>query len=237
VQKWVKYVNQNPRFRFCIKIWQNFTHSRTSYTDQDITDFRNAVEPLRQNNRLGSLLIQFPWSFKKSSESLVYLLNLVKHFTNYNCIVEFRHSSWLHDDVLAALRENNIGFANIDQPVIGQSIPLTSHVTSSIAYLRVHGRNYQNWFREGAGRDERYNYLYSESELDALTNHIQEISGHSQATFVIFNNHFKGKAVVNSFQLIAKLTGQKISVPSNLLNSYPDLEKINSADAQQLSLF
>ena len=44
-----------------------------------------------------------------------------------------------------------------------------ARVTSPVAYLRLHGRNAADWFREGAGRDARYDYLYSHEELGGLS--------------------------------------------------------------------
>jgi uncharacterized protein YecE (DUF72 family) len=226
VKKWVENAAANPRFRFCVKLWQGFTHTRQNYSDKDVAGFCAAIDPLYNADRLGALLIQFPWSFKNTPESMDYLIHLAAIFEKYPRVVELRHSSWLTPEVMTAFRDHQIGFANIDQPVIGQSIPLTHHLTAEVGYLRLHGRNYQNWFKESAGRDARYNYLYSGSEMDSWIKDIQEMAQDAQSFFVVFNNHFKGQAIVNSFQLIAKLTGQKIQIPQHLLHEYPILQDI-----------
>lgn len=238
VKKWLQNAAGNPRFRFCVKCWQEFTHTRKDYSEKDVISFCTAIDVLHDAGRLGALLIQFPWSFKKSAESMVYLLKLSGHFRKYPCVVELRHASWLTAEVLSAFRDHQVGFANIDQPVIGQSIPLTYHVTSRVGYLRLHGRNYQTWFKESAGRNARYDYLYSGSELDSWIKDLGELSRNTQSTFVVFNNHFKGQAIVNSFQLIARLTGQKIRIPQHLLHHYPVLKDIaESHEHRQLDLF
>ena len=57
------------------------------------------------------------------------------------------------------LEERGVGICNIDQPVFKKSIRPAALTTSRVGYVRMHGRNYQNWFRDKAPRDERYNYL------------------------------------------------------------------------------
>ena len=76
--------------------------------------------------------------------------------------------------------------------------------------------------------------------MDTWISNINDMADKSDATFIIFNNHFKGKAIVNSFQLIARLTGQNIALPSVLLQHYPDLHKLHdpgAAEQSQLALF
>ena len=52
----------------------------------------------------------------------------------------------------------------------------------------------------------------------------------------IFNNHFRGKAVANAFQVQHALTGQKQPVPAELIETYPELEDV-SGTVFQRSLF
>lgn len=55
----------------------------------------------------------------------------------------------------------------------------------------------QQWFAETNVRD-RYDYLYSEYELEPWKERIKEISGKVAATYVVANNHNLGKAAVNA---------------------------------------
>ncbi len=63
---------------------------------------------------------------------------------------------------------------------------------------------------------ERYNYLYTEKELDPWAARIRRVSGNGESIFVITNNHFEGKGVVNALQLIHLLTQAKVKVPEPL---------------------
>ena len=73
----------------------------------------------------------------------------------------------------------------------------------------MHGRNYENWFRDKAPRDDRYNYLYSLDELDPWITRIKEVPRQTKESYVITNNHFLGKAVVNALEIKAILNGKK----------------------------
>jgi len=98
-------------------------------------------------------------------------------------------------------------------------------VTSPVGYVRLHGRNYDQWFDGEKGAD-RYNYLYSEAELARWKDRIGRVAQKAQVTYVVTNNHFEGKAGVNALQLKNMLTGQRVKAPETLLQHYPELKKI-----------
>jgi uncharacterized protein YecE (DUF72 family) len=99
------------------------------------------------------------------------------------------------------------------------------HVTSPVGYVRLHGRNYDQWFQAETGAD-RYNYLYSEAELAGWKGRIGQIAEKADVTYVVTNNHFLGKAGVNALQLKNMLTGRRLKAPEPLLEHYPELKKI-----------
>ncbi|MDZ7373533.1 MAG: DUF72 domain-containing protein [candidate division KSB1 bacterium] len=237
VREWVRKVEQNRRFRFTAKLWQGFTHEGIAPGSEEERLFREGIAPLLEADRLGALLVQFPWRFKNEAENRLFLSRLLDAFAEYPLVVEFRHASWLRREIFDFLRERNVGFANIDQPVIGRSIPPTSEVTAPIAYVRFHGRNYADWFREDAGRDARYNYLYSDQELEEWADRVRDVERKAKATFLIYNNHYGGKAVVNALQMKAKLTGAAVPVPEPLLAHFPELRSIAAPEGgRQLEL-
>ncbi len=118
-----------------------------------------------------------------------------------------------------------MSFCNIDQPLIGRSLEATEHVTAPVGYVRLHGRNYDQWF-ESDNRNDRYNYLYKEPELAGWKAKIERIAKKAEVTFVVANNHFEAKAGVNALQLKHMLSGQRVKAPEPLLKHYPDLKKI-----------
>jgi uncharacterized protein YecE (DUF72 family) len=106
--------------------------------------------------------------------------------------------------------------------------------------VRLHGRNYNEWFREnaeGEGSEQRYNYLYPPEELDPWAKRIARIAAHAKETFVITNNHYLGKGAVNALELIHMLTKTPVAAPPSLVEHYPVLAPIAIAHEVTPSLF
>lgn len=211
-KKWAERVGHNKVFRFTAKLWRRFTHERLGLASSDIVEWRRGIDPLGEAGLVGAVLVQFPWSFKNGDEERRYLVDILTQFRDYPLVVEVRHRSWNQEAFFEFLHHQRVGFCNIDQPVIGDSIPLTGHLTSAIGYWRLHGRNYKTWFQEDAGRDARYNYLYTAAELDEVAGMVRNITGEAQEIYVVTNNHFQGQAVVNAEQLQQKL-GLRANAP------------------------
>jgi uncharacterized protein YecE (DUF72 family) len=118
-------------------------------------------------------------------------------------------------DFYAGLQDRGVAAVNIDQPVFGHSIKPGAEVTAALGYVRLHGRNYENWFRDSAESHERYDYLYTKDELDGWLDRIHAVARQAQETYVIANNHFRGQAPTNALMLRA-MTGEKVEVPAEL---------------------
>jgi uncharacterized protein YecE (DUF72 family) len=233
----VEAVNKN--FLFTAKLYRAFTHSPMSLleptsaasirpTDEDEIRTREGLDAIANEGRLGALLIQFPVSFKNTSLNREYLQRLLRQFIEYPRVVEVRHSSWNDPETLASFTQENVGFCNIDQPVIGRSLAPTEHVTGTVGYIRLHGRNYEQWF-DSDNRNDRYNYLYGAQELAGWKERIQNVAEKAQTTYVIANNHFESKAGVNALELKAMISGKRVMAPPTLIQKYPNLRKIADA--------
>jgi uncharacterized protein YecE (DUF72 family) len=222
---WARRVEHNPDFKFTVKLWQRFTHDRDA-SRQDEKTFKESLAPLISAGKLGALLMQFPWSFKNTKESREYLGGLVMQFMEYPLVLEVRHGSWNQPEVFSMLADLGVGFCNIDQPVIGRSISPSDRATAAVGYVRLHGRNYEQWFSSGDHPEERYNYLYKLEELEPWAERIRNVAERTDSTFVITNNHFEGKAIANALQLVNLVSGRKVSVPETMLGKYPELEII-----------
>ena len=237
-EAWVKRVAHNRQFVFTAKVPQIFTHERGKATGEDEKAFLEGIDPLMKAGKLGALLLQFPWSFKNTDEDRLYLTKLLSQFEDYPLVVEVRHTSWNSPRVLESFEEQGVGLCNIDQPLFSKSIKPAALSTSPVGYVRLHGRNYQNWFRDKAPRDERYNYLYTVEELDPWIDRIKEIAAHTKETYVITNNHFRGKAVVNAIEIKAILNEERVPAPAPLFAEYERLEEAATHDSgEELSLF
>lgn len=224
-KKWADQVQGNPHFRFTAKLYEAFTHKRNA-TAQDEQDFKEGIAPLMEMDRFGALLLQFPWSFRFDHENQRYLLELQRRFAEYPLVLEVRHASWAQPEVLDLLAELGIGLANIDQPLFKRSIRPGVEVTAPIAYVRLHGRNYKQWFSATANVRERYDYLYSIGELEPWVDRIKVVSGKANNTYVASNNHNVGKAVTNALEISSLLRGKRVKVPPSLVEHYPQLVEI-----------
>jgi len=236
---WIKRVDGYPDFLFTVKLHQVFTHQRKGFSQKDVNEFKGGIEPLKVHNRLAAILIQFPWSFALNTLHVDYLTNLFKLFQDFPLALEIRHSSWDNTEFYDLLSEHKVSFCNIDQPLIGKSIKPTALCTNpDLSYVRLHGRNYKNWFNEKAGRDERYNYLYSNNELEDWIERIKELGKKSKKVVVITNNHYRGQALANALQIKNMATNEKLDIPIDLLKQYPALKEIiKKIKSGQLDLF
>ncbi len=220
--EWIRRVAERATFRFTAKLWTRFTHVRDSaFTIAEIDAVHEGMAPLLDAGRLGALLLQFPWSFRRTDENRQRLDDVTRAFRRYPLVLEVRHESWNVPGFYSELAERRIGFVNIDQPLFGKSIGPSGTATSAVGYVRLHGRNYEDWFREGAGVEARYDYLYSSEELDPWVERSKDVAAATIDTFIITNNHFQGKAIANAVMLQAKLAGSPVPAPAPLVATYP----------------
>src|SRR6266705_2754180 len=84
---WVERVSGNRNFVFTAKMWQKFTHD-PSPSDGDEKQVRAGFDVLREAGKLGAVLLQFPFSFHRTNETIKYLGDLLKRFGDYPLVAE-----------------------------------------------------------------------------------------------------------------------------------------------------
>jgi uncharacterized protein YecE (DUF72 family) len=229
---WVTRTAALPGFQFTAKLYRAATHEESEDLSAAVESSLAGLVPLREAGRLGALLLQYPQSFHHVPEALARLQRTLALVEGWPAVVEVRHRSWDSPAAEEALRSLGAGWCVVDQPLIGRSTaPPTPRLTSRIAYLRLHGRNAADWFREDAGRDARYDYLYSEAELRPLADVARTLAAGAQETIVVQNNHFRGKALANALLMKHILTGSRPAAPARLVAEYPQLtEQVTIVD-------
>ncbi len=235
VEGWIRKVEDINDFLFTIKLHQDFTHKR-QYGEEQIKGVCYNLDLLAKAERLGGLLIQFPYSFAFSPPNMEYLQKLLDTYGNYTRFVEVRHSSWSNQNAYEFLRENNVSICTIDQPALGYAVTFNPAITNDTAYIRFHGRNEEAWKssinsygkkQTYEQQSERYKYLYSPGELVEIDQKIKEIYDKVKKIFVIMNNHPTGYATANAFELLHLLKEKsKVKIPPTTLKAFPRLEKI-----------
>ena len=195
-------------FKFSIKVPEIITHEKRLDMDKnaicDFLEFFDKISPLRDTNKLGTIVIQLPPSFTikefaKTERFLDRLSSLAdgdENMKNNYYSIEFRHPSWNTEGTFETLRHYHIASVMTDSPSkenLGFLSDENNAVTNTHAIIRMHGRN-----------DDRnhywYNYLYSENELIPWAHKIKKIKEQTNSIFIYFNNHYGGKAIVNALQ-------------------------------------
>lgn len=178
------YSSTPEGFIFSLKASRYITHvKRLRDVGEAITGFNDRVRLLKQ--RLGPVLYQLPPSLRRDDELLEGFLKLLPGDIA-NCI-EFRHNSWLVEDVFGTLRRYKTGFCIFDMPQC--TAPMV--MTADFAYIRFHGSR------------ELYSSPYSDEELREWARKILHLD--VSRIFAYFNNDAGGYAIDNALSLQAFL--------------------------------
>src|SRR5256714_7510685 len=158
--------------------------------------FLEALEPLRSAGKLGGILFQFPSYVVYKDRSLDYLQWAREQLGDDELLVEFRHASWFDDDhrdeTLRLLEELRAAHVIVDAPRIEGAknvAPTVLALASPTAYVRFHGRNADTWNKRGGSAAERFDYLYSDEELQEWVGPLRELAGQAEQAFAFFNNN------------------------------------------------
>jgi uncharacterized protein YecE (DUF72 family) len=179
-------------FVFSVKLPRLLTHEKkldlSKGVEADLVRFLGLLKPLMMGGKLGPVLIQLPpsYSFQTDFEKLKGFLEKIPEDVKF--AVEFRHPSWLREDVWSFLRAKNVANVIVDEPLL----PPDTVVTADFAFIRWHGHGTRPW----------YNYRYSEKELQSWAPKVREVTARAKVTYGYFNNHFSGFAVENSLRMM-----------------------------------
>jgi len=185
---------------FSIKAHKTLTHEvNPAQWEGEAKTYRTAIEPMLEAGRLEAVLFQFPYSFHYTPENRSYLDKLIKYFKGVPVAVEFRKSDWYSGKVIDGMKSREVPLVSLDLPELPKLPPLMDVVTAPLAYIRLHGRNKEAWW--GADDHARYDYLYSDKEVEAWADRIKRIAEQAHRILVYFNNHAAGKAAKNGQKL------------------------------------
>jgi uncharacterized protein YecE (DUF72 family) len=168
--------------------------------------FEQALLPLDSSGKLGVVLFQFPPWFYPGNEQRDYILRCKERLSQYRIAVEFRHGSWVNekniDRTMVFLRQNGLSYVCVDEPQgFRSSVPPIVEATADIGLVRFHGRNRANWEKASISAAERFNYLYSDEELQSWAPRIRDLASGTKQLHVLFNNCYADRAVVNARQI------------------------------------
>jgi uncharacterized protein YecE (DUF72 family) len=201
--KWVvkSWADKTPSdFLFTAKVNKSITHEHKLDVDlclDDLQLFLEAMEPLVESKKLLGFLLQLPPSFKKA-DHFGRLKEFIKCWPNnpkqegYHLIIEFRHLSWMVDDVFEYLRKKELTYCAVIEPLLPPRMDVTD---PQLAYIRFHGYGKNPWF----------DYYFKEEEIRKWAISIKEVVDRTDRVGIYFNNHFSGYAAKNSLMMMREL--------------------------------
>jgi uncharacterized protein YecE (DUF72 family) len=158
--------------------------------------FLESLEPLRSQGKLGGILFQFPSYVVFKDLSFDYIEWAREQLGSDEMLVELRHRSWLEEDnraeTLSFLERIGAAYVTVDAPRSDSAknlIPTVPAVTAGTAYVRFHGRNLTTWNKRGGSAADRFDYLYSDEELEEWTGTLKELAGSAKEAYAFFNNN------------------------------------------------
>jgi len=156
----------------------------------------SASEPLRTAKKFGAFLLQLSPAFSPRKSALAELEPLISRLAPIGLAVELRNRNWVEDDKLEStlefFRQRNVALALVDAPNEKHFTIMPSELDAvtnpRLAYWRLHGRNADGYLH-GRSVGERFNYDYSDKEIDELAKRAKRLAGEADSVHVIFNNN------------------------------------------------
>ena len=170
--------------------------------------FEEALLPLDSAGKLGVVLFQFPPWFYPGNEQRDYISACQEKLPQYRLAIEFRHNSWVNEKnyqrTFSFLKDNKLSYVCVDEPQgFKNSVPPVGEATSEIGVVRFHGRKTELWEKGSTEASGRFDYLYSEDELQEWEPKIKTLADNTRQLHVLFNNCYDDKAVRNARQIRA----------------------------------
>jgi uncharacterized protein YecE (DUF72 family) len=220
VNVWIEKSKKYDVFEYSLKFPRFYEITSGKEVIDQFED--GVVSPIYQNEVLGAILIQLtPYVRRVEKGVRTGNLERLDEFLGmldtdlYNYFIEFRHASWLERDrqsieydTQLVLEKHKVGPCIIDGPPFPTLLP-SGGTRSDVVYVRLHGRNYDEWFKRHVSDDSlsmsmRYDYEYTAEELESWSEQIKKIVTEfdSKRIWVYFNNHPLGKAPRNALMLM-----------------------------------
>ena len=178
VESWAAQVPES--FRFVLKARQVITHfKRLQNAEKETDDFLRVAAVLRE--RLGTILFQLPPNFKRDIPRLETFLKLLAG--RARATFEFRHESWLDEEVYQCLRSYQAALCAAE----ADELPATDLVhTANWGYVRLREERYTaaqlcRWIERIRAQDWSEAYVFFKHEDAAagpkLAEQFMELAG------------------------------------------------------------
>jgi uncharacterized protein YecE (DUF72 family) len=173
-----------PGFVFAVKANMRITHIlRLKNADQATEVFLNAIDPLRTSRHLGPVLFQLPPALKCDTGLLGGYLGLLPKGMRY--AFEFRHPSWLTEEVYALLRDRNISLCLAES----ERLEVPEVITADFVYYRLRKPD------------------YTPDDIDAFAGRSKELLATGRDLYLMFKHEETPEGALNA-ELLLKRASQ-----------------------------
>ena len=175
---------------------------------EDAGPFREALQPLATEGKLGPVLLQFPNAFRPTARAERHLERLADALGGLALVAEFRHRDWQGPATLDLLARLGIGWCNVDEPRFESLLHPSGDVVGDVAYVRFHGRNAKMWWKGDAS--ERYEYAYAAEELEPWTARVGDMASAARETYgkkLSFPDYYRPSFSADELAQIVAATG------------------------------
>lgn len=181
LQKWC--ADTPEAFLFCPKAHMRLTHVlKLKDSGEATTAFLQSLEPLRAVNRLGPILFQLPPTFKGDAGVLAYYLSLLPPL-GYRFAFEFRHASWLSEEVYGLLRQYNVALCVAES----EKLEVPEVITADFVYYRLRKPE------------------YSVEDRDAIVENARRLRESGRDLFLFFKHEENPQGAIYAEDVIDKL--------------------------------
>ena len=182
LESWVEATP--PGFVFAVKANMRITHILRLKNAGEATDlFFKMIDPLRTSRRLGPVLFQLPPALKVDIPLLSTYLDLLPEGMRY--AFEFRHASWLTDEVYDALRARNVSLCVAES----ERLEVPEVVTADFVYFRLRKPE------------------YTANDVNAIASRSKELLAAGRDLYLMFKHEETPDGALNAEAVMRKAVG------------------------------
>jgi uncharacterized protein YecE (DUF72 family) len=179
LENWVEATR--PGFVFAVKANMRITHILRLKSAAEATElFLKMIDPLRTARRLGPILFQLPPAVKCDPDLLQGYLSLLPAGMRY--AFEFRHKSWLVEEVYALLRQRNVSLCVAES----EKLEVPEVITADFVYYRLRKPD------------------YTEADVDAFVARSRELLAGGRDLYLMFKHEESPEGAMNAELVLKK---------------------------------
>lgn len=171
-----------PGFVFALKGHMRITHvMRLKNAAKATAVFLRSIDPLRAARRLGPVLFQLPPQMRCDIEVLAAFLEILPADLRY--AFEFRHASWLTDEVYRLLEQRNISLCVAES----EKFEVPEVITADFVYYRLRKPE------------------YTAEDIDAIAGRARGLLAQEKDLFLMFKHEETPEGALHAEEVLRKV--------------------------------